>query len=86
MLVPVTARILFGVVESTLLVVFMVPTLHAITSDFRRESASDAVVRKSIAFFKVSTSQASAVAAFCKHLIIVLRFSSFNEIKFGRTG
>jgi hypothetical protein len=51
MLVPVTARILFGVVESTLLVVFMVPTLHAITSDFRRESASDAVVRKSIAFF-----------------------------------
>lgn len=51
MLVPVTARILFGVVESTLLVGFMVPVLHAITSDFRRESKSDAVVRKSIAFF-----------------------------------
>lgn len=41
MLIPLTTSIVFGLVVSTLLVLFMVPALYAIIEDFRRSGQDD---------------------------------------------
>jgi multidrug efflux pump subunit AcrB len=41
MLIPLTTSIVFGLTISTLLVLFMVPTMYAIIEDFRRTARVD---------------------------------------------